>query len=327
MTTLAIVGAGNLGSRHLQSLAKLKQPAAVIVIDPDQGALDRAAFRFEEMRPTVTSATYAKSIDGIESDIDLAIVATNADIRARIVRELLSVKRVNGLLLEKVLFTKPNDYADVAGLLRDNNVKAWVNCARRAWPFYRQLRDRLESSTVREINVSGVDWGLGCNSIHMLDLVAWLSRSSSYTLNWVTLDGAVGPAKRPGFVEFTGALSGTFQDGPVFKIASWPATTAAGMPFLLQIVADDFVCIVRESEGIAWVADGRRGWEWKEIPCQVVLQSDLTHRVVEEILAEGTAPLTPYEESAALHAPMLAAFIDHLQALSPATPVEECPIT
>ena len=327
MNRLAVIGAGNLGSRHLQALAKLKRPSEIVVVDPDQVALERAAARFAEMRGNARSVAYVRSISEIGGDLDIAIIATNADIRADVIRELLSQKHVRGLLLEKVLFTKPNDYADVARVLRRHSVKAWVNCARRAWPFYRQLRERLAASVVREVSVSGVEWGLGCNGIHMLDLVAWLCRSNSYTIDSARLDDATRPAKREGFIEFTGAFSGAFQNGTIFRIASWPAGPASGMPFLLQVVADDLVCIVREDEGRAWVADGRSDWEWQEIPFQVVLQSNLTHHVVEEILAEGTAPLTTYDDSAALHGPMLAAFIQHLQARSPAATIVECPIT
>src|SRR5262245_42311402 len=217
MTRLAIVGAGNLGSRHLQAIAKLTRPAEVTVIDPDQATLDLAAKRFDEVRSSKVSANYSRSLDALEHDIDVAIIATNADVRAQIVRELISLKHLGALLLEKVLFTKPGDYRDVAFLVRERSIKAWVNCARRAWPFYRRLHERLASSVVREVNVSGVDWGLGCNAIHMLDLAAWLSRSSSYTVDSVTLDNEIRPAKRRGFVEFTGALSGSFENGPVFR--------------------------------------------------------------------------------------------------------------
>lgn len=327
MTKLAVIGAGNLGSRHLQALAKLKRPSEIVVVDPDQMALERAAARCAEIGANAASVTYVRSIDKIGSDLDVAIVATNADIRADIVRKLLAQRRVRGLLLEKVLFTRPDDYADIAGVLQRHGVKAWVNCVRRAWPFYRQLQERLASSVLREVSVSGVEWGLGCNSIHMLDLMAWLCRSNSYTIDSVRLDDGARPAKRVGFVEFTGALSGAFRNGPIFQIASWSAGSARGMPFLLQVIADDAVYIVREDEGRAWIADGRSGWKWQEVPCQVVLQSDLTHHVVEEILAKGTAPLTTYDDSAALHAPMLEAFIQHLQARSPTAAIVECRVT
>jgi predicted dehydrogenase len=327
MIELAIIGAGNVGTRHLQALAKLRRPSRVIVVDPSPAALALAATRFAEMPSGVTTMSYAQSLGAIDWRLDVAIVSTNADVRAQVVRELLSQTSVGALLLEKVLFTKPSDYSEIGRLLEKREVKAWVNCARRAWPFYRDLKERLKSGMIREVNVSGTDWGLGCNSIHMLDIGAWLSGSKGYAITTVNLDNDTRPSKRPGFIELTGAFSGVFKDGPVFHIAAWPARDGAGMPFMLQIIADDLVCIIREEERFAWIADKRSGWKWQEIPCDIVLQSDLTHLVVEEILDRNTAPLTVYEEAAALHGPMLAAFMNHLQARDAKTVILSCPIT
>ena len=40
---VAVVGAGNIGSRHLQALVKFDQPLEIHVVDPSPDALGRAA--------------------------------------------------------------------------------------------------------------------------------------------------------------------------------------------------------------------------------------------------------------------------------------------
>ena len=46
---IAIIGAGQLGSRHLQGLTKIKQDIHITVIDPNPSALEIARQRFVEM--------------------------------------------------------------------------------------------------------------------------------------------------------------------------------------------------------------------------------------------------------------------------------------
>ena len=49
MHSIAIIGAGQLGSRHLQAIARLTMPARVYLVDPSDAARDVARQRFGEM--------------------------------------------------------------------------------------------------------------------------------------------------------------------------------------------------------------------------------------------------------------------------------------
>ena len=46
---VAIVGAGNIGGRHLQALVLSERPLEVYVVDPSPGALGHAAARVDEV--------------------------------------------------------------------------------------------------------------------------------------------------------------------------------------------------------------------------------------------------------------------------------------
>ena len=52
MHQIAIIGAGQLGSRHLQGLAKLQLPCQVHVVDPSPKSLEVARQRFAETPPS-----------------------------------------------------------------------------------------------------------------------------------------------------------------------------------------------------------------------------------------------------------------------------------
>ena len=39
---IVVIGAGNVGSRHVQALSKVRKDVYIHVVDPDQKALDRS---------------------------------------------------------------------------------------------------------------------------------------------------------------------------------------------------------------------------------------------------------------------------------------------
>ena len=55
-------------------------------------------------------------------------------------------------------------------------------------------------------------------------------------------------------------------------------------------------------------------------------QSELTNKVAESIITHGDCSLTPYEESARLHIPLLASYLEYLGKISPKFS-DLCPIT
>ena len=84
---IAIIGAGQLGSRHLQGLTKINQAIDITVIEPNPDALNLAKNRYEEMpvNPLVRSVSYVSSLKSISQDLDLAIIATNANVRRKVI--------------------------------------------------------------------------------------------------------------------------------------------------------------------------------------------------------------------------------------------------
>jgi len=89
---IAIIGAGQLGSRHLQGLSRIKQEINISVIDPNPFALEIARQRFVEMpeNPLIQSVAYLDSFVEFVQPVELAIIATNADVRRNVIEELVS---------------------------------------------------------------------------------------------------------------------------------------------------------------------------------------------------------------------------------------------
>lgn len=324
MKTIVLIGAGQLGSRHLQALAKFDSPVNLQVVDPLATSLEMAKLRFEQMplNLNIKSINYFHSIKEVSKIIDLAIVATSANIRTAVVIDLLEACEVKNLILEKILFQKPEDYAKIEELLKDKNVKTWVNHPFRAYPFYKNLKELLSGSKQISYQLQGGDWGLGCNSLHYIDLVAFLTGQNEYSLNSERLNLISKPSKRKGFIEFTGSLSGSF--GPhSFDIFCHDENS----PLSAMICSDNLNVLIDESNGWVRVAKKEEGWVWKEENLKLVhYQSELTHLVATEILEFGKCDLPTYQVAMKIHLPFINSLIHHLNKIEQKN-YNFCPIT
>ncbi len=324
MKTIAIIGAGQLGSRHLQALAAVDFPITVQVVDPSSDALKIAKERFEQEMPAtnVKQLTFHNSLDELYSILDFCIIATNADIRGVIIEKLLLKKEVKYLILEKILFQTEHEYGKIEELIQKHNVKTWVNCPRRMWPVYRDLREKFMNNRILEMNIAGSNWGMATSTIHMIDLLAFLTGNDDYNVSYDYLDHDVLESKRKGFVEFTGALKGMFKDGSFFNVSSY---RSGSVPTIIELISEKHIFVIREfcGHGLDFRRDGQ--WMPEEFSFETPFQSKLSRLFIKQIIETGSCDLTSFEESVKLHKPMLNCFMSFLK--SRGVEVDKCPVT
>ncbi|MGE3991985.1 hypothetical protein [Pseudorhodoplanes sp.] len=308
MLEIALIGAGQLGSRHLQGLALLDEAARVTVVDPTVAALAVAKERFEQVKQDRITAVFTQHIGDLPKRLDGAVVATAANVRRKAIESLLQQSEVKVALLEKVLFQRAEDYAAVGTLLEQVGTRAWVNCTQRLWPFFRDLRPRTLGGSNICIGVTGAQWGLGCNAIHNLDLLSFLTGSADCHLV-SGLDAGTIPSKRQGFIEFTGTLYALGLRGNRVVQTSYRDGDA---PFSFQVRAEDFQASWNVQDESMRFAEASTGWKWSEEKVSPLYQSKLTHLVLGDMLKDGTSALPTYDESSALHLKMLDVFLGHL---------------
>ena len=107
MINIVLIGAGKLGSRHLQALAKIGIEAKIYVVDPSIESTEIAFARFKEIpqNSNVKHIEFLKNIDDLNiRTVDVAIIATSSEHRFFALNSLLSHVSVNYLILEKFLF-------------------------------------------------------------------------------------------------------------------------------------------------------------------------------------------------------------------------------
>jgi len=320
---IAIIGAGQLGSRHLQALAHCEFPVELFAVDPDVTSLKVAQERFKQMpnSENVNSIEFLESIQQLPESLDLCVLSTSSDIRLELLDELVNHTQVKYVIFEKVIFQSPSEFIEAKQIILENGVSAWANFNKRMFPVYKEIKDHLDGSNIH-FEINGSNWGLACNSIHFIDLLAMYTGDLQYDLDFSNLDSDLHHSKRGGFIEFTGTIKGKFSSGHTFSFSS---SVGKVVNFNQIIRTDQKMIDFNEKEGKVIVFDQVKD-EKTIIPYEHIHQSKLTHKVAKELFEAGSCQLPSYEESMTLHLPLIQGCIHFLEKIK-GEPVSRCPIT
>lgn len=298
---ILIAGAGQLGSRYLQGLAKYPRPLDIWLQDPSLSAIQTAIERWGQ-----TSAENSKhrikvldTSQNVPEVFDVVIVSTNANIRCQVVRTINKQFNVHNWILEKVLAQSEEDVDEIVNIIGDT--PAWVNTPMHLWSLYSNLK--AEFSNHEPINAIIKNFeGLACSSIHFIDFIARCNKSKVTSIDTENLYPEWIESKRPGFMEVNGELAVNFSDGSRLKLIG---NRDAAYHYTATISCAGETWEVDTEEGIAKSDLGRiiRG--------RAEYQSELTFGIVESILTRGMCGLPTLPESAHQHRILLAALLKH----------------
>ena len=319
---IAVIGTGQLGGRHLQGLCRIPVLCALYMVDPLQSSVDRALHRLKEVSGSsrVHDVLACTDVTELPERLDLAILATTSEVRLPVLERLLAHSKVKHLILEKVLFTREAEYQRTEQLLQSGEITAWVNCPRRMYDIYRQVREFFTDKALQHMQVHGGGWGLGCNGIHFADLLNYLTGVVIEDYDTRLLDPGIYPSKREGFVEFSGTLIGRAGSTQL-----WLTDTNGGNArHIITLRGEDRSCLIDEVAGRAWFLDEQEGWH--SLSFSFPPQSQLTGDVAMTILQKGVSALPGYRTSAAVHLPFIRSLTRHYVDTTDSTAVA-CPIT
>jgi hypothetical protein len=335
MVNIVLLGAGKLGSRHLQALSQTKiSDTNLFVIDPSLAALNLAKERFEEMpaNANISSLTYLKHIDGIEAqNIDVAIIATTSEHRKAVIRNLCNLYQIESMVLEKFLFQDEESYGEIQCLLDQKGINAWVNCPRRQWSFYKDLKIQLTDVEIINVDVTGAKWSIATSAIHFVDLISFLVGVADYKIisldfgdTYVPSYSVVTGPRESKYIEFFGAMHGRFLDSTFFNFIC----TEDDAPFLITLTTSKGTINIFEEFGQCVISstDNCGGISIEEKSLSMPFQSELTNLVVDDLIINGQCSLTPYDESVTLHLPVLKAYLAYLNDIT-GNVNKICPIT
>jgi predicted dehydrogenase len=302
MNSILLVGAGQMGLRYLQGLVNFNGQLKITIVDQSDAILLAVKELLSQMKPPAGHEVYfAGKLEVAPQDFDLAIVATPAHCRSQVVVEIASRHQVKAWILEKVLAQSVKQLDQIEQALA-GHAQVWVNTPRRLMGWHQAIRAQLlpDGPAPLQVRVEGGSWGLACNAIHFIDLVAWWTQAH---VNSVSTDGLNGwdESKRVGFQEVFGSLLVGCNDGSVLNLCCLPDS----QPAVITLETLQGSWRLEEAAGVAAGPSGQ------QLKGQLSFQSDLTAPLVAQILEQGHCALPTLAESAAQHRPLLQALLAH----------------
>jgi hypothetical protein len=166
-----IIGCGQLGTRHLQGLVPFTD-LKIDLYDAFPTQYELAKQRWAEVNGTANRLSFLPNLNILENEYELVIVATNADVRYGLLKHLMEKNVKASFLIEKVLFSSPEDYVHAQKLCLNGDAR--VNHARRMYSGFQKLKSVLGEPKRLRLEVTGNNWGLACNGLHFVDLFLYL---------------------------------------------------------------------------------------------------------------------------------------------------------
>ena len=326
MIHCAIIGAGQIGSRHLQALCQFEKPIRVDLVDPSDESLQTAQSRFEEVissgKPD-TELYCHHSLGDLPDTLEIVIVATSSVIREKIIRDVIQKRSVKNLILEKVLFQRKIQYVEIDNLLKEFSIPTWVNCWMRTADLFKQIKSALNSKDLIQMKVAGSQWGMGTNSVHFMDLLFFFAECSDFKFTEVHLEDKVPDSKREGFKEFLGHLKGMNSRGDSLELI---CRDKGNGPITIDIQngPEKFTLTTNFVNHFEFISSNELASRIGKV--SLPYQSEMTHLWVNDILTKGSCDLPTYADSMNLHLELIRVFTDHLQKIS-GKEIDVCPIT
>lgn len=300
---ISLVGAGQLGSRYLQGLVASKSDLEITVIDPSSESLETAKSRWIEVGGD-ESPHQVRWIESLPSDlhrVDVALIVTSSKGRAGLIDKIAKEIEVRYWVLEKVLTQSSEELGLIQSALAGCE-GAWVNTPRRMMTWHQSLKEAFSVCGSLEVAYSAGLWGLACNSIHFIDLVAWWSGEALVSIDTSGLDHHWLESKRAGYFEITGELVAHFSGGTSLRLISKKDAQAQPIEIALR---DGVFWEVDEPAGTARSSSG------EQRDGRIEFQSQLSGRLVDDILQRGECDLPSLDESSPMHAIFLDSMLAH----------------
>ncbi len=207
MLRIIIIGCGNIGFRHFQSILTIRENVEITLFDKIIKNYQIFLQEFDRrkiIRQKIEVKTI-KSLNKLNYPIDFAIISTSSYGRPELIKKLFSKQVPKFLILEKFLFQEKRNYNYFATFFKKNNCLVYVN----QWMSgeFKFLKKYLDVKKNIHMKISGRNWGLCCNSVHYIDLFKSFIRDKEIFITKNKLRNEIFESKRNGYFELYGNFS------------------------------------------------------------------------------------------------------------------------
>lgn len=311
---ILLIGAGQIGSRHLQAMATLKDVDEIFVVDPKPESLQLSQSRLKEVtdRNPRIQFHWLSAVNELVAGGDLCLVTTYAAGRCSLVKNIAQQYGYKNFLIEKVVARSTEEYRDLISFSKTQGLRVWVNCQMRTFGIHRYIKSRIASDEPIVLTVIGGNYGLACNGVHQADLFLYYTGADRIIPTAQRIDPALQPSKRgAGIFDLSGTMYGFTQGGSDF-ILSYTGTHRN----------NDMMTITSKSGHFVVDALGQFAYEclssqeWKPILIQEsFLVSQTSRNFISDIIKKGKCALPSLEDCLPAHQYILDTLLPHFNKL------------
>lgn len=292
MKVILVAGCGALGRHYVSGLSELMGPSFVYVFDKD-AERSRIAVRNSREAKSEQNFRVVDSLGQIDTVLDLAIVATTADARVEVVRNLLGSTQVNALILEKPLAQTVRKFSELRRLA-SSVPHAVTNYTRRYSPLHQAFYDEVKQYGATSLRISIPRGSLATNATHYLDFFEWLTASDVVDVSLESRGNPWFAAKREGFFELNAKLVAQSRRGETLEIVVHETSGSSDPASVIieAVTKEQSIFMDEESCTIQSRLTGR-----VEVP-GIPLQSEITAQIAEDVMSSSGSLLPTVEQSA-----------------------------
>lgn len=317
--SILLVGCGNIGSRHLQALVKMKNPSEIHIVEKSKYSQKLAKVRLDEVsyNKKIHQLFWYTSINQVKKINDLAIISTLSKNRINIISQLLSQGHKK-FLIEKIVCQSKQEFDTLLKQMKIFGAKGWVNNNRRYFDSYVKIKNSLKNSKYIKLNIYLENSGLGSNTLHFTDLFSWFT-NNNLKLNGEYLYPKLFMNKRgKNFKEFYGTIFG--HDGK-FSSLTLTSIPSPNTSIIIRISSDKKNYIIDELNQKCLILDSNKNFKFS-----FEHTSTVSTKIFSDILEHGKSNLPTLENSYIHHIEIFRIFNLHIKKQLKRN-VSICPIT
>lgn len=320
--SVAIVGCGVIGSRHLQALVKTNFPLNIHIIEKHSKSKKNAISLLKEISFNKKNHKifWHTSITKFNEKCDLIIVSTRAPNRVDLISKLLQ-KGYKKFIVEKMVCQSTAEYKLLITQMKKFSALAWVNTPRRYFQSYQKIKNEIQNAKFLHLTVFCENVGLGTNSIHYVDLFSWLTDDYSLNLKGDFLLPKIFSSKRGRiFKEFFGTIHGSnLSNSNSLQITSIPSSRDN----MHVIISTDLGQYIIDELNQKMVLMNKKSLKSKFL---FEYTSSITTKIVNDIFKKNFCLLPALSDSFVAHNEIFKIFNNHLKKQLKRD-VSLCPIT
>lgn len=165
---ILVIGFGNMGCRHAQAFLQ-DDSYKVSVIEPNDTVFNTNLLRIGGTCENISRTTFAEC----QKDyFDFAVIATSAEMRLFLFKEVLNIG-IKNILLEKVVFQSAAQFDEALKLAEEHKASVYCNFLNRYSQSYNEIKNAINGPI--DFTVTGGHFGFACNALHYIDLFKYFT--------------------------------------------------------------------------------------------------------------------------------------------------------